>query len=257
MGDFNLTRETDSRTYQQVTTEIILEAIFTDKIQSIIVAKCEDNPLTTDENLPPEHVQLDSKLVKFLLVKSIEMLKSGRIAELYSEIIIINIFMADYALSWDFRRNNIEKCDPDLEFRLIRTCSMVAPKSSELWRYYAFLKNRFGPRKFFSMHDYNKIVKLRFSNYYLHNLEANFITNCTMVEKQNLYNQHVEHIKNNVMDCSVILLFCKLWPEQLQNKIGVIEQLIRTYSQGFESLWRGRECLASQRNDNEILGDSI
>ena len=251
--DFNLTREQNNVKNENLSEEgivkFIVEHIFHPNIESISMTKCLSSILETDGSRPPKHVQINSKYVKLALKYSINCLKNAkdRKINVYSELLIINIFMSDYALAWDLRKD-ADDLKFDKETLVIKTVSLVAPKSSELWMYYKFLTKKIGNDgnscQIFDWDHYDKIVGSHFSNYYLHN--SSVLQNIDMT-----FDQHAELVKKHVSDGSVVLRFCKRWCDRdnYARCTSVIDDLILIYDQGLESLWRGRQFLMKNAPD--------
>lgn len=115
--NFEVTREIGIETGgAEALINLILSKIFQPKLESVIVSKTTGvERIQTDDSIPPKHVQLSSKCVKLALLDSMKKLKKfGYSAEPYSELVIINLFMSDFALAWDLRKNM--QLDPEKEF---------------------------------------------------------------------------------------------------------------------------------------------
>ena len=258
--NFNLTRERNNVKNEKLTEEgivnFIIENIFLPSIESISVTKSLSLILETDGSNPPKHVQISSKYVKAGLKYSIGCLKNRkrRKIKMYSELLMINIFMSDYAIAWDLRK------DEDLEFNkealVVKIVSLVAPKSSELWTYFRFLQSKFRSTEqtfqLFNLDHYRQIVGSHFSNYYLHN--SGLIENINMS-----FDEHAEIVKKHVSNGSVVLRFCKTWCDRNNYEccFDIIKNLIIIYDQGLESLWRGVQFLINNCPTNFDSGVMI
>ena len=275
--DFNLTRTSSATTTSKESPEsavdTIIKNIFHPSIESVSVTKSLIKTLENDGSTPPKHVQIDSKYVKTALKHSIIKLKTKLIDSenlYYSELLILNIFMSDYALAWELRKS-CQNLSFEKELMLVRTASLVAPKSAELWLYYRFLVKKFEKNgkivktgkigkalhlqtSIIDWTHYQTIAGLHFSNYYLHSSEV-LENSCGGVS----FEQHVELVKTRVSDGSVVLNFCKKWCNSIEFErcVEIIEDLILVYSQGLESLWRGRQILLENKSGGENCGRHI